>query len=479
MDILTQTFPVEILERIFLYCVDYGAHTRPSRAPILLTRISRSWRAVALSTPRLWSHLCLSDVPTNKFLYFASSLKKWLFLSKSVLLDLCLRISEDRPRDQHIFLVYMLILCAHSARWQYIDVKLPYIYIFRTFCSALEQCRSLPLLEIFQLDAPCDPWTPGPSGLSILESAPRLCRALITPYALSSWSLPWSQLTHLDMRSHKDCHYNPPHLDLGLVIESLSECANLDVLCFDGVFYPLTGIHETSKSVVLPKLRRLDLRMRVSEAQGKMDHGFLSPRLFDCFTHLILPKLRVLLLSIDLPYGAITWDESFLRFFTHFSGSLTHLAIDHCPLPHKLAVDILARLPNLRTLRSMPKRLYDSQPLLLDALTIHPTPDGAEPLAPKLSHMLISRTTTRARDEHVFHKELVSMVKSRWRATPDAVNGARSLKRLSLDQEVWRRMRDLSPKEYHHIAKCIKEGLELWLINVRDRTMVARMFLEW
>ncbi|KAJ7604773.1 hypothetical protein FB45DRAFT_706990, partial [Roridomyces roridus] len=55
--------PTEILTEIFLVCRDEALKCRNysifdgNLSPLLLTRVSSHWRAVCLSTPRLWDHI--------------------------------------------------------------------------------------------------------------------------------------------------------------------------------------------------------------------------------------------------------------------------------------------------------------------------------------------------------------------------------------------------------------------------------------
>ncbi|KAF9243381.1 hypothetical protein BU15DRAFT_12423, partial [Melanogaster broomeanus] len=60
--------PPEIMTRVFDFCGDVhvrGPHCEPSRrAPLLLGSVCRSWRALSLSMPRLWTALYL-DLPTS------------------------------------------------------------------------------------------------------------------------------------------------------------------------------------------------------------------------------------------------------------------------------------------------------------------------------------------------------------------------------------------------------------------------------
>ncbi|KAG1813978.1 uncharacterized protein BJ212DRAFT_1432772, partial [Suillus subaureus] len=51
--------PTEILSEIFLYCLPEDEHLvyASRQAPMLLTRICRRWREVAVGFPRLWCRL--------------------------------------------------------------------------------------------------------------------------------------------------------------------------------------------------------------------------------------------------------------------------------------------------------------------------------------------------------------------------------------------------------------------------------------
>src|ERR1700761_6252462 len=61
--------PVELLASIFVHCLPLDKqHLRPSSAPLLLTRICGTWRAIALRTPELWSFVSfeLFHVPKDR-----------------------------------------------------------------------------------------------------------------------------------------------------------------------------------------------------------------------------------------------------------------------------------------------------------------------------------------------------------------------------------------------------------------------------
>ncbi|KAI6167970.1 hypothetical protein EDD17DRAFT_1460349, partial [Pisolithus thermaeus] len=78
--------PPEIMARIFEFCGDIGArgpHAEPSkRAPLLLGSVCRSWRALSLAIPRLWTTLYLRLPTSGTFVKQHEILEAWLERSR-------------------------------------------------------------------------------------------------------------------------------------------------------------------------------------------------------------------------------------------------------------------------------------------------------------------------------------------------------------------------------------------------------------
>ncbi|KII85593.1 hypothetical protein PLICRDRAFT_116136, partial [Plicaturopsis crispa FD-325 SS-3] len=51
--------PAELLSEIFTFCLPPMVTPHSDTAPLLLTLVCRKWRAIALSTPRLWASICV------------------------------------------------------------------------------------------------------------------------------------------------------------------------------------------------------------------------------------------------------------------------------------------------------------------------------------------------------------------------------------------------------------------------------------
>ncbi|KAH7918678.1 hypothetical protein BV22DRAFT_1076017 [Leucogyrophana mollusca] len=82
-------FPAETLGEIFIHCLPPDPHIQPNprQAPLLLTRICRSWRQVALATPRLWCSLYVG--PSHRVQQQALSFyHTWLSRARSVPLSI-------------------------------------------------------------------------------------------------------------------------------------------------------------------------------------------------------------------------------------------------------------------------------------------------------------------------------------------------------------------------------------------------------
>ncbi|KAJ7752801.1 hypothetical protein DFH07DRAFT_519480 [Mycena maculata] len=58
------TLPHEITSDIFVHCLPSGAYAirlkNPSQAPVLLLNVCKTWRSIAISTPRLWANLTVN-----------------------------------------------------------------------------------------------------------------------------------------------------------------------------------------------------------------------------------------------------------------------------------------------------------------------------------------------------------------------------------------------------------------------------------
>ncbi|KAG1736149.1 uncharacterized protein EDB91DRAFT_1143143 [Suillus paluster] len=91
--LLHRLLPSELLGEIFLRCLPERNYVTPSSndCPLVLTRVCRQWRAVALSTPRLWSSLSISLLKAE--MSGSDAYKCWLEKARSV--PLSIRVVHD------------------------------------------------------------------------------------------------------------------------------------------------------------------------------------------------------------------------------------------------------------------------------------------------------------------------------------------------------------------------------------------------
>ncbi|THH17927.1 hypothetical protein EW146_g2978 [Bondarzewia mesenterica] len=475
-----QTLPPEVLSEIFLNCVVTNAATLPSRAPILLTRVTRSWRAVALSTPRLWSYLCLSRRSGCKGYYeahthlpsddvtkarsYVTALRTWLSLSKCTSLTLRFFVPQIAPTagDEDVLAEYMQILCTHSARWK--DVKILIPYNFPQIITVLNQCRSLPLLESFYFNN--KKAISEPIDITILESAPLLRRARITYPYLESWFLPWSQLTCLSIEHCTDMEDlnamdELSFFDVDLFIVILSHCINLEVLnvhC-DFVVFPAVT-RSTSTFAILPQLQSFTMVISTdSEDEEDANEAETNSR-----TTCSMPD----------PLGLAKIAD--IGFLTHFSESLEYLEISICSLPLHMATSMLECLPNLT---SMVIRLNDTLPHdregILGGLTLTSTAYRSKQLVPMLVQLEVSwwdhsfaycEEGLEAMSH--FYEILTTMIESHWQAWSCHVlevgGGTDAPSGLTTLCLRWH-MKEIASSQCARIARCMEEGLHLvkWL----------------
>ncbi|KAJ6578668.1 hypothetical protein DFH09DRAFT_1148046 [Mycena vulgaris] len=201
------TLPFEITSRIFLDCLPQDADTilRPypsqNEAPLVLTRVCRDWRAVAVSTPMLWTHLRIELDSDDGRGHIDS---KWV-----ALLDIWLQRSQPHPLSMTVSnLSYtepdetlVGVLDRHSPRWRDLTLKLPFNHF-----SRLSAHVSLPLLERLTISAHGSPDMINP--ISAFRNAPRLNHVCLEGgMHPSDLLLPWDQLRTMEFygASSDDC----------------------------------------------------------------------------------------------------------------------------------------------------------------------------------------------------------------------------------------------------------------------------------
>lgn len=254
----------EILGEIFLQCLpDEHESFNPFylNPPIVLTRVSRLWRGVALSTPRLWcsiiDHVSQRQAPISEGAVDNTS-ETWLRLSRScplyITLDDKSTLGTPLQREwENVATTFLL----HSARWKTLNVTHP----DRSLSLFRADKVNTPLLEAVDITATS--WKSHDDAamerLAVaLHSSPRLrkfsWRTGWLDFHESLLAIPWSQLTHVDL----DCRIS---LDNFVMISS--QLTNVECCSLHRVWGERSQpVHDNV--VTLPRMRVFELSCAMS-----------------------------------------------------------------------------------------------------------------------------------------------------------------------------------------------------------------------
>ena len=228
--------PPDVLHEIFFHClpIHHNPIMKSSESPLLLTRICSSWRAIALSSPRIWSkvYIPLPGDPSISSSYgtindettlsirrqrFAGILRsrcgavrRWLERSGACPLSLSVTYPSNcsgiqNPKDDELIHEMFEILLSFADRWRDVDLSMPEdIYkklqdnIDPTTLSSLKSLK----LTLYQIPR----WDNTQSIPIRLLAAPGLCRvnisAIQTLHMTGNLIQPiWNHITHITFAS--------------------------------------------------------------------------------------------------------------------------------------------------------------------------------------------------------------------------------------------------------------------------------------
>ncbi|KAK7048691.1 hypothetical protein R3P38DRAFT_3619631 [Favolaschia claudopus] len=259
--------PIDILTEIFLTCLPskHEALIDESEAPLLLGRICRHWRAVAYSTPTLWSSINIpwqSGCPPAILAKLQTVVEAWLKRSAACSLSVALALLADHNAEE--------ISTDRSLVSQLLSVS-------GRLTPLGSDCIVLTCHDGRILDGEAE----NPLQASTLEQ--------ISLYAqgVAPLSLPinWKQLTRLRLEC-EECFTPGVGLEGGLALDDaldvLRKASNL-VFCHLQIFHdPAYGgarSFSSSTPIVLPHIRTLTLTRIVFE---------------EWISHLVAPNLRYL-----------------------------------------------------------------------------------------------------------------------------------------------------------------------------------------
>ncbi|KAJ6448490.1 hypothetical protein C8R45DRAFT_1046137 [Mycena sanguinolenta] len=185
------SLPAEITSRIFVECLlrDDGLSLLTARTPLLLMRVCRQWKDIALSTCQLWSFLRIDSLHTGSGKIMVPSgtlflLQTWFSRAGACPLSLIIDyevFDDEKAREP-------LDISSISHRLQHLSLNEPWSNTDLTdvlknapFLAQLQCCkqnidfRSLASKALTTLDIPFHPEFSPAEFISILQSLPSLC----------------------------------------------------------------------------------------------------------------------------------------------------------------------------------------------------------------------------------------------------------------------------------------------------------------
>ncbi|KAJ6594652.1 hypothetical protein B0H19DRAFT_1009675 [Mycena capillaripes] len=245
--------PLEILQEIFIACLPTHRNCvmSASEPPVLLGRICGSWRAVSLSTPRIWAKLHVVEPRRSpfdldqlmsfekKYVGRLETMKAWLGRAGDCPLSISLEGSLNRAVEispdaslAHDSRQFLQALIPFASHWQKISFKRIRAAMLLEALSTLTE-SDVPILQdiaIFEhpgaMDLPES--TSGKRWASIgIFRAQKLSTFSLSAGSLSSTELPlrWSQLTVLSL---EDLIWDSPiGLPSDTALQILSQCPEL------------------------------------------------------------------------------------------------------------------------------------------------------------------------------------------------------------------------------------------------------------
>uniref|UniRef100_A0A0W0ET98 Uncharacterized protein n=1 Tax=Moniliophthora roreri TaxID=221103 RepID=A0A0W0ET98_MONRR len=195
--------PSEIMQKIFSSCIERSnimisaerfprTSLNPSQVPWVLGHVCRTWRALALSTPNIWSSVSLvirRRLEDSNEKHVSSHLLR---------LGLQLDRSEDHPLDVSLYLdreqsfhPWTVLLCSRSQQWRYLRLEGD----SRGFRPISRIQHFLPALENLELSIAS---YYSQADIDWLEQAPRLKSLSLT--TIPSTKLPFAQIKNFRWR---------------------------------------------------------------------------------------------------------------------------------------------------------------------------------------------------------------------------------------------------------------------------------------
>ncbi|KAK1234499.1 hypothetical protein PQX77_002300 [Marasmius sp. AFHP31] len=395
----SRDLPSDVLVHIFTHCLSTDPLPLPSvsEAPLLLTRICRSWREIALSNPRLWNTIRIVPplIPNTRMynetkksyedliVRGMAGIRGWLDKSGCLPLSFSVRYGRrySTPNAQETWMLwrYMFLLFDYRSRWGKVTQDLlpragPWD---RTFgisdLPPLPPGLDFPLLKEFEFQPHTHDGSPTrrQEWERALLQSPSLRKLVINSGSFNRTDLVglparWKNIVHLDIRCARDDHGALPYHQSILhstMLDLLSRCSSIQifsaaVLCPRNTLQ--AGQEPGSRAPIqLARLHTLDLdiitqtrdSVTYRASEGILDH-LVAPNLL----HLSLVMRGRGVTPIHHFHNQIQGDDR-VPMDSHFIPQFIHQSDCHLislslrlPFPDTALFDVLDAVPELITL---------------------------------------------------------------------------------------------------------------------------------
>ncbi|TRM64551.1 hypothetical protein BD626DRAFT_492196 [Schizophyllum amplum] len=333
--------PTEVLQNVFLLALPdlHNALLSPEEPPLLLTRICRPWREIALATPELWSTIHIVCLPHEKDMSAAAhaaiearagAAAAWIARSGTRPLDVSIKsVGADelaghaatyyestetgalRPAFESTVPDALLSIIPHHRRWRQLDLATSIAELY-----LLTELRGLdlPMLTSFSFsEEASQPATDNQFNPKFLAHAQGLRHLKLNFPA----SIQIQALLMLVRPSLADLHIQSMYSDIASLDRLFSQivsCAHLQRLniAFSSNSWDPMPVNVQGQPTVMPQLRRVHVS------------GYCEP------AHYLLDRIRAPRLEA-MEYGAREYTahviESLAAFLSRSSTSLTKLGV--------------------------------------------------------------------------------------------------------------------------------------------------------
>lgn len=459
--------PPEILSQIFIHAVSTSYADRvlgPDSCPILLTLVNRYWRAVAQSTPQIWTDLCLPDIPRSvaNVDSFFEAVEGWLSYSGHRPVSLSLYSEQT---DKALLSRYVSILCAHAERWRSIsfDFRIPDPDIFPPLNRIV-----MPLLESFSyqthnLDTPYGYTDMIPFAWPLRDGlicASRLHTVQLV-HPLSTLLLtPSCSITNLDIKFVSS--RGPITVHLARFLFCIASCPNLEVL--------RVSYEEEEENIILFTAGVTRIRLpRLTTLNFTFDQSFFFFKIL--LDNLEVPKLKHLEISANESNRDLY--DSLGDFIMRVSPTLQAFESSGKLLNDADLAEACQRLPHLTYLFAWDYMVAGNA--FINSLRLRFFPNGQLRFGQNTSlqslhiHVNGSWNAGFGCTFEEYYLNILEVVKSRWRLPDCAKDFAgkevQRLREISFAGWSEDRIRNEAPRAYDMLMKFREEGLVVRFVN--------------